>query len=105
MMTKHIKLIVNDNPVDTDYFVQGFLDHAVAGMVMSLEGTPKTRKQIETINIAANNGKVDISVNSQPVAANSFVSRIFCNTLTGMVSSLKGVQDPKKIEIHIETSS
>lgn len=102
-MTKHIKLVVNDNPVDTDYFIEGFMDHAISGMVMSLEGTPKTRKQIETIDIAANKGQVKISINSQAIPANTFVNKLFCNTLAGMVSSLKGVVDPKKIDIHIES--
>ncbi len=104
-MTKHINLMVNGKAVDTDYFIEGFLDHTIAGMVMSLEGTPKIRKQIEAIDISAEKGVASITVNSQVVPANPFVNRLFFNTLSGIVSSLKGVVDPKKIEIHIESGN
>ncbi len=104
-MTKLITLAVNDKPVDTDYFIEGFLDHTVAGMIMSLEGTPKIRKQIEKMDIAVNAGQVKISVNSQAVPANAFVNKLFINTLTGIVSTLKGVANPGKIDIHIESGN
>jgi hypothetical protein len=104
-MTKHVKLLVNGNNVDTDYFIEGFLDHTIGGMAMSLEGTPKNKKQIETIDVAVDNEQVKILVNSLVIPANPFVSKLFRNTLLGMVTTLKGVVDPKKIEIHIESES
>lgn len=36
-MTRRISLDVNDCPIEMDYFVQGFLDHTVYGMISSLE--------------------------------------------------------------------
>jgi hypothetical protein len=104
-MTKHVKLLVNSNPVDTDYFIEGFLDHTIGGMVMSLEGTPKNRKQIQTIDVDINNELIKILVNSLTIPANPFVSKLFRNTLFGMVATLKGVVNPEKIEIHIESES
>ena len=38
-MTRRINLSVNEVPVEIDYFVQGFIDHTVAGMIAALEGT------------------------------------------------------------------
>jgi hypothetical protein len=104
-MTKHIKLMVNGNRIDTDYFIEGFLDHTVNGMVMSLEGTPKNRKQIQTIDVNVSSEQVKILVNSLAVPANPFVSKLFRNTISGMISTLKGVVDPREIEIHIENES
>lgn len=97
-MTKHISLIVNDSPIEMDYFVQGFVDHTVYGMVSSLEGI----KEIRDIEIEINGSDTKISINGNPVPLNDFVSTIVSNTMRGMVSSLKGVEKTESLTITIE---
>ncbi len=40
-MTRQISLLVSDVPVELDYFVQGFTDHTIGGMVSLLKGVGK----------------------------------------------------------------
>jgi hypothetical protein len=48
------------------------------------------------------NGEVSLRVNGKPVPLTSFVSDFVRNTVRGMLSALKGCQDARRIEIHIE---
>jgi hypothetical protein len=97
-MTRHISLIVNDSPIEMDYFVQGFVDHTVYGMVSSLEGI----KEIHDIEIKIDGGDTKISINGNPVPLNDFVSTIVSSTMRGMVSTLKGVEKTGRIQVTIE---
>ena len=97
-MTRHISLSVNDSPIDMDYFVQGFVDHTVYGMVSSLEGV----KEINDIEIKINGSDVIILVNDNPLPLNDFAAVITGSTVRGMVSPLKGVGKPEKIQIVIQ---
>ncbi len=97
-MTRRISLIVNDSPIEMDYFVEGFIDHTVYGMVSSLEGV----KEIHDIEIEMNGSDAKISINGNPVPLNDFVSTIVSTTMRGMVSSLKGVEKTGRIQIGIE---
>jgi hypothetical protein len=38
-MTVKLNLVVNDAVIHTDYFVEGFIDHVVSGIIEALEGT------------------------------------------------------------------
>jgi len=38
-MTVKLNLVVNDVVTHTDYFVEGFIDHVVSGIIEALEGT------------------------------------------------------------------
>ena len=42
-MTVNLSLIVNDASIRADYFVDGFIDHTVSGMIEALEGTGKMK--------------------------------------------------------------
>jgi hypothetical protein len=97
-MTRHISLIVNDSPIEMDYFVQGFVDHTVYGMVSSLEGI----KEIHDIEIKIDGSDTKISINGNPVPLNDFVSTIVSSTMRGMVSTLKGVEKTGRIQVTIE---
>ena len=46
--------------------------------------------------------KVDVKVDGKKVPLNRFVSRIFANTITAMVSSLRGVDKAKKIVVEVD---
>ena len=97
-MTRRISLSVNDHPIEMDYFLQGFVDHTVYGMVSSLEGM----NDIHDIEIETNGNGANISVNGNPVPLNDFVAAIVSSTLRGLVSSLKGVEETRKIQISIQ---
>ena len=94
-MTVSIILKVNDVPIRTDYFVAGFIDHTVSGMIEALEGTGKLKK----LNLMIEGDAVEINLNGASVAVNAFASQIIKATTIGMVSILKGVSDIKKLSI------
>lgn len=97
-MTMQMTLSVNDEPVELDYFVQGFIDHTVSGMLASLSGTGK----IGSLDLSIDEGgQVAIKLNNALVPINPFVNKIIKNTTVGMVSSLKGVSGINRLKISI----
>jgi len=96
-MTRQVTLSVNDIPIEIDYFVQGFIDHTVGSMVLSLEHAG----EIKTMNVVIEGERVILSLNDAEVPINPFVTKIIRNTVTGMVSSLKGVGEINKINISV----
>jgi hypothetical protein len=97
-MTVNLILTVNDASIKTDYFVAGFIDHTISGMMEALKSTGKIKDLI--LNIEGDN--VFINLNGAPVPINVFTSRIIRNTTIGMVSDLKGVNGAvKKISVVI----
>ena len=97
-MTKRVSLSVNDAPIEMDYFVQGFIDHTIEGIIESLEEAGP----IKTLNMSIEGDKAAINLNGTAVSANPFVSKIIASTVNGMVSSLKGVSKIKKVKVVIE---
>lgn len=96
-MTKQLTLSVNDKPIELDYFVLGFIDHTVSGMIEALEGTGK----IATLDITINGDKVTINLNNALVPLNTFASKIVKSTIGGMVSPLKGVSEMKQFNLKL----
>jgi hypothetical protein len=94
-MTVQLTLSVNRKPINTDYFVAGFIDHVVSGMIEALEDTGK----IKDLALSIEGNKVVITLNGSDVPINAFVSKIFKGTLTGMISTLKGVGQIEKLGI------
>ncbi len=97
-MTRQVSLWVNDECIELDYFVSGFIDHTVVGMLGALRGTG----EVGSLELSIADGGVSINLNNTQVPANEFVSKIIKNTVTGMVSSLKGVGKIKSIKIGIQ---
>ncbi len=97
-MTVQLSLVVNDIPINTDYFVAAFIDHTVSGMIESLEGTGKIKK----LNLSINGNDVTVNLNGSDIPINAFVTKIIKSTIFGMVSTLKGVTKPAKIELSID---
>ena len=97
-MTVSLKLTINDAPIQTDYFVAGFIDHTVSGIIEALEGTGKIRD----LNLSLEGDKVTVNLNGTIVPTNAFASKIIKSTIIGMVSPLKGVADVKKLNISIQ---
>ncbi len=97
-MTVSMNLTVNDVPISTDYFVGGFIDHTVSGMIEALEGTGK----IKDLNLFIDGDEVTVTLNGSVVPTNAFASKIIKSTTFGMVSILKGVTgEVKKLSIGI----
>jgi hypothetical protein len=61
----------------------------------------KDAGEIKTLDLAIEGDRVRIIHNKKDIPLNPFVTRIIRNTLTGMVSSLKGVSEISKIDINI----
>ncbi len=86
-MTRRVSLSVNDVPIELDYFVEGFIDHTISGILSALEGTG----EIENLELSLQGDNITINLNNALVPINPFVSKIIRNTVVGMLSSLKGV--------------
>jgi hypothetical protein len=97
MGSRIVTLRVNEEPIEIDYFVQGYLDHVVTGILAALQGTG-TVKEAE---VSVHKDSVDITLNGSKIPLNEFVNTIVRNTLVGMVSSLKDVTVVYKLELHI----
>ncbi|OGO31053.1 MAG: hypothetical protein A2Z29_08290 [Chloroflexi bacterium RBG_16_56_11] len=96
-MTKGISLSVNEKPVTLDYFVSGYLDHVVGGIVTALKNTGK----IETLDLTLDDdGQVKIMLNGTQVPLSYFPVQIIRSTLLGMVAPLKGISG-KVDRLHI----
>ena len=97
-MSKQVGLWVNDECIPIDYFVSGFIDHTVGGIVASLRGTA----EIRTLELSIDGPQVTINLNNTQVPVNEFANKIIRGTITGMVSTLKGVSKIKSVKIAIE---
>lgn len=98
MASRQVNLEVNNVPVPIDYFVQGFIDHVMRGILEALEGTGPIRD----LKFSIDRDIVTIDLNGSVVPTNTFVNKIVRNTVAGMVTSLKGVGKVKKIDISIK---
>ena len=97
-MTRHVSLSVNDVPIELDYFVEGYIDSVVGGIVESLRDTGK----IENLDLSIDNeGQVAINLNGTDVPLKYFPNDIIRSTILGMVSPLKGVGEVDRLEINI----
>jgi len=96
-MTRQVTLSVNDVPIALDYFVQGFIDHVVSGILASLKGTG----EMEALDLSIEGDDVTIDLNDARVPLNPFVTEITKNIIVGMVSPLKGVSQIDRLRINI----
>lgn len=97
MVSRQVSLSVNDVPIELDYFVQGFIDHVMGGMLAALKETG----EIKSLDVSILGDTVTINLNNAVVPINPFVNRITRNTVVGMVSSLKGVSSIDRMNISV----
>ena len=97
-MTREVSLLVNDQPITLDYFVQGFIDHTVGGMLSSLEGVDT----VQRAEVSIEGDNVTVNLNSAHLPTNPFVSKIIRNTVLGMVSALKGVGEAGSVRVIVQ---
>ncbi len=100
-MTKEVTLLVNDQPVELDYFIQSYIDHTTRGILAALEGTGQF-DSITDAQVSVQGKEVAITVSAKTIPANSFVSNLVRSTIVGMVSSLKRVATVDTLTIRIE---
>jgi len=87
-VTRKIELSVNDKPIKLDYFVAGYVDHVIGGIVASLKDTG----EIKTLELTIDNeSQVKIILNGADVPLTPFPVEIIRSTVTGIVATLKGV--------------
>lgn len=98
MASRQVSLSVNDAPINLDYFVEGFIDHVVGGIIAGLKGTG----EIEALDISINADEVNINLNDDVIPVNLFASKIIRSTIFGMVSPLKGVNGIERLLISIK---
>jgi hypothetical protein len=89
-VTRGISLSVNDITISLDYFVSGYIDHVVGGIVNSLKNTGNIDNLELTID---NKGQVRIMLNGTEIPLSYFPVEIIRSTVLGMVAPLKGVSD------------
>ena len=94
-MVVKLSLIVNDNPIDIDHFVEGFIEHTVSGMIAALKDTG----EIEDLKLAIDGDNVKLNLNGTTIPLTAFASKILQSTIFGMVSTLKGVNDIEKLTL------
>lgn len=87
-MTRSVSLSVNNLPINLDYFVEGYIDHVIGGIVASLKDTG----EINTLELTIDSdGQVTLKLNGNDVPLTYFPMEIIKGTLEGMVVTLKGV--------------
>ena len=94
-MTVKLSLIVNDISIDTDHFVEGFIDHTVSGMIEALKNTGETKN----LNLVIDGDNVTLNLNGATVPLTAFANKIIRSTIIGMVSTLKGVHDIGRLSL------
>ena len=98
-MARQISLSVNDVPIKLDYFVHGYIDHVVGGILASLNDTG----EVESLELSINNeGQVTIILNSSDVPLKYFPNEMIKSTILGMVSTLKGVGEVNRLQLSIK---
>jgi len=98
-MARKTSLVVNNIPIELDYFVEGYVYHVVAGILASLKDTGTIKKLELDVD---GEGLVRITLNGADVPLSYFPVQIIRDTLAGMVSNLKGVTEQMRtLELRI----
>ncbi|OGO00472.1 MAG: hypothetical protein A2Y58_00150 [Chloroflexi bacterium RBG_13_51_52] len=98
-MARKVSLTVNDNLIELDYFVEGYVYHVAAGILASLKGTGAVKNLELDVD---NDGQIKITLNGSDVPLSYFPVQIMRSTLAGMVSNLKGVdKEMSTLELRI----
>jgi hypothetical protein len=92
-------LLVNNNPIEMNPFVEDLVARVSLGIVSSLKGVEATIRNVE---IQKQRDNIEIIVNGKVIALTVFPVMIIESTLLGMLSVLKGVDHIKTFSIGIE---
>jgi hypothetical protein len=97
LTSRELTLSVNGADIQLDYFVQGFIDHVVSGILAALEETGP----IKRLELTISGEKVSVNLNGAEVPLNFFVNKVIRNTITGIVTSLKGIDRVDELKLNI----
>jgi hypothetical protein len=92
------KLAINSRPVDLNEFAHGYVTRIVLCAVSMFKGGENVKDLIYTID--GKNSR--LVINDKLVALGSFTNLALFGTVTGMVSSLKGVTTVNTLKIEIK---
>jgi len=96
------ELVVNKASVELNPFTEEFLARTVVGAVSSLKGA----ENIQDLELYLERGPhrigVKLFVNGNELPLTPFPEEIITNTITGMVSSLKGVGKIDSLKITVK---
>jgi hypothetical protein len=81
------KLTINSKPVDLNEFAHGYVTNIVLCAVSMFKGGENVKDLLYTID--GKNSR--LVINGKPVILSAFPNSAFFGTVTGMVSSLRGV--------------
>ena len=99
-MARTVNLLVNDVPIELDYFVHGYLDHVVGGIIGSLRDTG----EIEELELDIDNeGQVTINLNNADVPIKYFPNEIIKSTIMGIITPLRGVNEVNRLHLSIKS--
>lgn len=101
MKTREISLMIDGVPFELHCFAQEFIDHVVVGILEALKGTG----EIKTVHITIEADRMAIELNNAELPTNAFVKKIVRNTISGMVSSLKGVSAMDRLSLNLKRNT
>lgn len=93
------KLLVNNNSIELNPFVNEYLARISVGIASSLKGID----YIRSVEIHDEHNDVVIKVNGDEVSLTPFPVQIISNTLRGAVSTLKGIEGILSLHVNVET--
>jgi len=97
------ELVVNKVSIELNPFAEEFLTRTVVGAVSSLKGA----ENIQDLELYLERGPdhigVKLIVNGNELPLTPFPEQVITNTVTGMVSSLKGVGKIDSLKITVRT--
>ncbi len=94
------RLQVNDKDIELHPFVEELLGGIVTGGVRTLKGAEEPR----TIELKAAGKSVGLVVNGQGLTLTQFPNDILLKTVKAVVSSLKGVDSVRSLQVDVKVS-
>ena len=91
------EFVVNKNPVELNPFINDYLAQVTIGIVKSLKGVD----YIRNIKVVSEYDDLTINVNGEDIPITPFPVGIITNTITGLASTLKGIDDVDSFTIKV----
>jgi hypothetical protein len=94
------QLTVNDMPVELNEFAHQFITNIVICAVSILKGG----EDVKTLNYSIVGSKIDLVINDKRIPLTPFPKAAVTGTITGMVSSLRGVNKIDNLILEIKAA-
>ena len=92
------KVLVNKTPVELNDYVEKYFASVSIGIVRSLKGVDYIKK----VELHQEKGVITVKVNGEEIPITPFPNAIINDTLMGMLSPLKGIDDVNQLDIVVE---